>query len=87
MTQEIDAMTVTGLENLAKNALAEAFANHPNLDRAVGKVKIQHSNIADYQLNCRGISSFLNMQDQFIEVADKIKQNISIENNASTYSE
>ena len=74
MTQENNVIVV--LENLIKNTLTETFANSTNLDRAIEKVKIQHSNIADYQLNCRGISSYLDMPVQFIEVANKIKVNI-----------
>ena len=69
-----------GLRDLIINGVNDAFAGHPNLNTAFDKVKIQHSNIADYQVNCRGIASYLGMQDQLMEVANKIKENILMPN-------
>ena len=66
-----------GLEDLIKNALREAFFGHPNLNRAMAKLNIQHSNIADYQLNCRGVASCIDMKDEVIEVANRIKGKIT----------
>ena len=67
-----------GLENIIKTAVKEAFVDHPKVNTAIQKLKIQCSNIADYQINCRGIASFIGMKDKVFDIATKIKENISM---------
>ena len=67
-----------GLHNLIKNALREAFADHPNVNIAIEKFKIRPSNIADYEIDCRQIAFYIGMQDHVNEVANKIRDRISI---------
>ena len=64
-------------DNLIKTAAREAFTGHPNVIIAIEKLKIQPSNTADFQINCRGIANYLGMQDQVMEVANKIKEKIT----------
>ena len=64
------------LEDLFKNAIRNAYINHPNVDKAVRKLKVQPSNIADYQINCWGIASDVDLKENPTQVANQIKNEI-----------
>ena len=66
-----------GLVELIKNAVNEAFAEHQNVNTAIESLRIQHSNIADYQMNCRCIASYLGMQDEVMDIPNRIIEKIT----------